>query len=97
MPERPWGEAQAEAESAMNNIELAHRENYRARLRQLPLELRQRWREQDGRGMAVGSEDDLAFLGLVQPILQEVPPHTTFQLEMCRALVVDLVSNFEQT
>lgn len=96
MAERPWGEAQAEAEDAVNRMTDEQLTLFDNRLRALPLAVRQEWREQDRRAMAVGSGDDLAFLGLIQPILAEVPPHTTFSLEMCRALVVHLVSNFEQ-
>ena len=97
MAERPWSEIQHEAEMQVNRMTDEQLETFRARLRMLPVSIRKAWREQDGRGMAVGSADDLAFIGLIQPILEEVPPHTTFSLEMCRALVVDLVSNEEQS
>ena len=97
MPERPWGEAQAEAEAKLGDMSDQEKEQYKARLRMLPPSLRRAWRDQDNRGIAIGSGDDLAFLGIVQPALEEVPPHVTFQLEMCRALVADLVSNEEQT
>lgn len=96
MPEREWGEAQAVAEAQLGHMSDQERDQYRVRLRMLPLALRKAWREQDGRGMAIGSADDLAFLSVVQPALEEVPPHVSFQLEMCRALVADLVSNEEQ-
>lgn len=95
MPERKWGAEQAEAETKLTHMSEQEREQYRVRLRMLPLSIRQAWKEQDANGYAIGSNDDVAFLGLVQPILEEVPPRVTFQLEMCRAIVADLVSNEE--
>lgn len=97
MPERKWGVDQAEAETKLAYMSDQEREQYRVRLRMLPLSIRKAWREQDANGYAIGSNDDLAFLGIVQPLLAEVPPGVTFQLEMCRAIVADLVSNEEQT